>query len=136
MNIDHIANLISIINNGYQAGLKRVVIDYSKEKEKILETLKKEKYLKNLKTIEKDKKKTIQIRLLYIDELPAINFIKRISKPGRRIYAKPTEFKQVLAFGKTKRDYGSTIVSTSKGVMTTKEAKKKNIGGELILKVY
>ena len=136
MNIDSISNLISTIKNGYQADKLRVDIPFSKEKERILEVLKKENYIKNLKTIERDGKKIIRTRLLYKNELPVINAISRISKPGQRIYSKPSQFRPVLAFSKTKRDFGITIISTSSGIMTTNDAKKKNIGGELLLKVY
>lgn len=136
MNIDPIANLIVILQNAYQVGNLRVYLPFSKEKEKILEVLKKENYIKNLRSVEKNKKKMIAVRLLYKEDHPAINYIKRISKPGRRIYAKPSEFKTVLPLSKSNKDFGSTVVSTSQGIMTTNEAKKKNIGGELILKVY
>jgi len=136
MSIDPISNLISIIKNGYQVHKSRVFIPFSKEKEKILEVLKEENYLKNVKVMEKDKKKILAVRLFYPNSDPAINQIKRISKPGQRLYAKPSKFRPVLAFSKTGLDLGATVISTSKGIMTTKEAKKKNIGGELILKVY
>ena len=136
MSIDPISNLISIIKNGYQVGRSRIFVPFSKEKEKILEVLKKEDYLKNVKVAEKDKKKILAVRLLYPNGDPAINQIKRISKPGQRLYAKPSKFKPVLILKKTRFDLGTTIISTSKGIMTTKMAKKKNIGGELILKVY
>lgn len=136
MNIDPIANLITIIQNGYRAGKACVYLPFSREKEKILEVLKKENYIKSLRASEKKEKKIIAVKLLYKDDNPAINYLKRISKPGRRIYAKPSEFKAVLPLSKSKRDFGSTIVSTSVGIMTTAEAKKRNIGGELILKVY
>lgn len=136
MNVDPIANLIVILQNGYQAGNSRVYLPFSKEKERILEVLKKENYIKSLRGVDKNKKKMIAVRLLYKEGQPAINYIKRISKPGRRIYARPSEFKAVLPLSKSNRDFGSTVVSTSAGIMTTAEARKKNIGGELILKVY
>ncbi|MCX6811863.1 MAG: 30S ribosomal protein S8 [Candidatus Berkelbacteria bacterium] len=136
MNIDSISNLIVIIQNGYKAGKSRVYLPYSKEKERILDVLKKENYIKNVRILDKDGKKMLAVRLLYQNDSPAVNYIKRISKPGQRIYAKPSEFKAVLPFSKSKKDYGSTIISTSQGIMTTEEAKKKNIGGELLLKVY
>lgn len=136
MSIDPIANLIVILQNGYNVGNLRVYLPFSKEKEKILEILKKENYIKSLRSVEKNKKKMIAVRLLYKEDHAAINYIKRISKPGRRIYAKPSEFKNVLPLSKSNRDFGSTVISTSAGIMTTAEAKRKNIGGELILKVY
>lgn len=136
MNQDPIANLISIILNGYKIKSLRVYLPYSKEKERILEVLKKEGYIKNLRSLEKDGKNLLAVKLLYQDDVPVISMMKRISKPGQRIYIKPREFKPVLSLTKRKRDLGTTLVSTSQGIMTGREAKKKNIGGELLLKVY
>ncbi len=109
---------------------------FSKEKESIVKILQKEKYIKNIKVTEKNKKRLILVRLLYHNGEPAISEIKRISRPGQRLYAKPSQFRPALALTKRRQDLGDFIISTSKGMMTTKEAKKKNIGGELILKVY
>lgn len=136
MNIDPISNLICALKNGYRVSSLKVYVPFSKEKQKILEVLKQEGYIKNVKSHLKKKKKLLNIRLLYKENYPAVNEITRVSKPGQRIYAKPSQFKPVLGFKKSNYDCGTTIISTSKGVMTTKEAKKKNIGGELILKVY
>lgn len=136
MNTDPIANLIAIIKNGYNVGTLRVFIPYSIEKNKILEVLKDEKYIKNVRRLKKDGRETLSVRLLYHDKRASISMMKRISKPGQRIYAKPSEFRPVLALSKSRRDMGSTIISTSAGIMTTAKARKKKIGGELILKVY
>ncbi|TSC91175.1 MAG: small subunit ribosomal protein S8 [Candidatus Berkelbacteria bacterium Licking1014_96] len=136
MSIDPISNLIVMIKNGYRRNSQKIYVPFSKEKERILKIIVKEKYLKNIKLIEKNKQKLILIRLFYQNDCPAITEIKRISKPGQRIYAKPSQFRPTLALTKRGKDLGTTIISTSKGMMTTKEAKKKNIGGELILKVY
>lgn len=136
MSIDPISNLITIIKNGYGSSSSKVDVPFSQEKESILKILEKEKYIKKVKVTKKNNRKLILIKLSYQNNQPKISEIKRISKSGQRIYAKPSQFKPVLSFTKRKRDLGLTIVSTSKGMMTTREAKKKNIGGELILKVY
>lgn len=136
MSIDPIANLIVIIKNGCKINSQKVCVPFSKEKERILKILEKEKYIKHVKITEKNKERLIMVRLLYQNDQPVISEIKRISKPGQRIYAKPSQFKLALALTKRKQDFGATIISTSKGIMTTKEASKKNIGGELILKIY
>lgn len=136
MSIDPIANLIAMIKNGYRRNSQKIYAPLSKEKESILKILEKEKYIKNIKVVEKNKQKLILIKLLYQNDQPTISEIKRISKPGQRIYAKPSQFRPTLPLTKRRKDFGATIISTSKGIMTTKEAKKKNIGGELILKVY
>lgn len=136
MSIDTIANLITIIKNGYAAAKTRVYLPFSKEKENILEVLKKDNYIKDLRATEKDGKKLLVVKLLYKNDMPAINEIKRVSKPGQRIYSKPDKFKPVLIFSKSRHDLGTTVISTSQGIMSTREARKKRIGGEVILKVY
>lgn len=125
-----------MIKNGCRRSSQKICIPLSKEKECILKILEKEKYIKKIKVIEKNNRKLILIKLSYQNNQPKISEIKRISKPGQRIYAKPSQFKPALSLTKRKKDLGLTIVSTSKGVMTTREARKKNIGGELVLKVY
>lgn len=125
-----------MIKNGYRRSSQKIYVPLSKEKESILKILEKEEYIKKIKVTEKNSRKLILIKLSYQNNQPKISEIKRISKPGQRIYAKPSQFKPALSLTKRKRDLGLTIVSTSKGMMTTREAKKKNIGGELILKVY
>lgn len=136
MSIDPISNLITIIKNGYGNSSPKVDVPFSKEKESILKILEKEKYIKKVKVIEKNEQRLILIKLVYQNNQPKISEIKRISKPGQRIYAKPSQFRPALSLTKRRKDLGTTIISTSEGIMTTKEAKKKNIGGELILKVY
>ncbi len=125
-----------MIKNGYSNGSQKIYVPLSKEKESILKILEKEKYIKKVKVIEKNRRKLILIKLSYQNNQPKISDINSISRPGPQIYAKPSQFKPALSFTKRKIDLGLTIVSTSKGMMTTREAKKKNIGGELILKLY
>jgi small subunit ribosomal protein S8 len=136
MSKDGISDLISSIKNGMAVGKSRVEVPHSKMKGRILDVLKSEKYIKNYKVEEKDNKKIILVRLNYINTQPAITAIKRVSKPGQRVYKKPHDFRPVLPMTKRGQDCGVTVISTSKGVMTTKDAKKKKAGGEILLTVY
>ncbi len=80
--------------------------------------------------VEGDKKKELRITLSYRNGEPAVQNIKRVSTPGRRIYAPAKELAKVLS------GYGIAIVSTPKGMMTNKEARKQNVGGEIICEIY
>ena len=115
----------------------KIEFPYSRLAGDILKVLKKEGYIKNFKEKEIDEnKKIFLIRLKYINGLPVIKNIKRISKPGQRVYQKPKFFKPVLPLAKSKKDFGISIISTSNGIMTAKDAKKMGIGGEIMLNVY
>jgi len=126
---DPIGDMLIRIKNGYLARRAVVEVPYSKMKEEIAKLLVKEGYLKKFK-IENLKFKILKLELKYEGKRPAIEGVKRISKPGVRIYAKAGEIPKV------KYGFGITIVSTSKGIMTGKEAKKKNLGGEVICQVW
>jgi small subunit ribosomal protein S8 len=126
---DPIGDMLIRIKNGYLARKDVVEVPYSKMKEEIAKILVKEGYLKKFK-IENLKFKILKLELKYEGKRPAIEGVKRISKPGVRIYAKAGEIPKV------KYGFGITIVSTSKGIMTDREAKKKNLGGEVICQVW
>jgi small subunit ribosomal protein S8 len=129
---DPIGDMLIRIKNGYLARRAVVEVPYSKMKEEIAKLLVKEGYLKNFKSQMSNVKsgKILRIELKYEGKRPAIEGVKRISKPGVRIYAKAGEIPKV------KYGFGITIVSTSKGIMTGREAKKKNLGGEVICQVW
>jgi len=126
---DPIGDMLIRIKNGYLARKVVVEVPYSKMKEEIAKLLVKEGYLKKFK-IENLKFKILKLELKYEGKKPVIEGVKRISKPGVRIYAKAGEIPKV------KYGFGITIVSTSKGIMTGREAKKKNLGGEVICQVW
>jgi small subunit ribosomal protein S8 len=105
-----------------------VLVPFSKIKEKIAETLVKERYIKNYEVIEPGK--TLKLKLKYEDNKPAISHLKRISKPGCRIYVSKNKIPEVL------NGYGVAILSTSSGIMTSKEAKEKQVGGELLCELW
>jgi len=129
---DPIGDMLIRIKNGYRARKQIVEVPYSKIKEEIAKILVKEGYLKNVKCQMSNVKsgKILRIELKYEGKKPAIEEVKRISKPGVRIYAKAGKIPKVK-FG-----FGITILSTSKGIMTDKQAKKENLGGEVICQVW
>ena len=129
---DPIGDMLIRIKNGYLARKDVVEVPYSRMKEEIAKLLVKEGYLRNVKCQMSNVKsgKILNIELKYEGKSPAIEEVKRISKPGARIYAKAGEIPKV------KYGFGITIVSTSKGIMPDKEAKKKKLGGEIICQVW
>lgn len=128
---DSIGDLLTRIRNGVMVRKKAVFAPYSKTKIAILKILKENGYLENFKVIENEGKKKIQLFLRYDENgEPFLEEIKRISKPGKRIYMGYKDFKPI------KGGYGFRIVSTHRGIMTDKEAKKRKLGGEVICEVF
>lgn len=124
--MDPIADMLVTIKNGYLARKTHVNIPLSKFKYEIAKLLEKEKFLS--KTDKKDN--SINIKLLYIDEKPKINDIKRVSKVSLRTYSKSKQLKSVRG------GRGLLVISTSKGVMSEKDARAKNLGGEVICRIW
>ncbi|MCD6583444.1 MAG: 30S ribosomal protein S8 [Candidatus Omnitrophica bacterium] len=123
---DLLADAFTIIRNGIRAKKEEVIIPYSKTLLKIIEILKNERYIENFKEMDVPPRKMIKVYLKYDGKKSAINDIQRISKPGRRIYTKRKNIPHIL------QGYGIAIISTSKGILTDKEARKEGIGGEVI----
>ncbi len=117
------------VKNGYLASHREVDVPYSKEKEGTLKVLKESGFIKDFQMAEEDGKKNLKVELLDTG-VRSILDVKRVSKPGRRIYIRAKEIYSV------KGGSGVLLVSTSKGIMTGSEAKKKNLGGELIAEVF
>ncbi|MFA5013782.1 MAG: 30S ribosomal protein S8 [Candidatus Paceibacterota bacterium] len=130
--MDPIADMIAIINNAQAVGKKQIsVFPYSNFKFEILELLKKEGFVEDVQKKGRLATKRLIVDLKYAsDGTPVIAKIRKISKQGQRIYAPSTELKKV------KSGYGISIVSTSKGLMTNKEARKQKIGGEVICELW
>ena len=129
--VDPIGDMLTRIRNGQMRTLNNIDVPYSNFRSKILEVLKKEGYIIDFKISEsKNKIKSIQVKLKYYDGQPVIREIKRISKPGRRVYSKATSIPKVL------NGLGLAILSTSKGVMSDIEATKNNLGGEIICRIF
>ena len=131
MFVDPIGDMISRIRNGQMRSLKDVSVPFSTFREKILNVLKREGFILDysVKEYEKNKKNFI-VNLKYNEGFPVIKEIKRVSKPGRRIYARAESIPKI------QNGLGISIVSTSKGVMSDSEAKKLNVGGEVICRVF
>ncbi len=129
MMTDPIADMLTRIRNAFMAHKKEVVIPYSKTKKSILDILAKEGYIGEISKIE-GKHADLQVVLRYKGKSSTITSLKRISKPGHRRYIKAKDIERVL------NGYGMAIISTPKGVMTTRDARKQQLGGELICEVW
>ncbi len=127
---DPIADMIIRVQNGYMARMDEVKVPHSKVKEAIAHLLKREKYVEEVVIADVKPQKVISLKLRYVAGIPAVTKVKRISKPGLRKYATSTSIPRALG------GYGVTIVSTSKGVMSDKEARKLGIGGELLCSIW
>ena len=129
--VDPIGDMFTRIRNGQMRNLNSVNIPASKFRTKILEILKTEGYINNfyLDNNEKDKK-ILKVNLKYYEGSPVIKEIKRISKPGRRVYSRATSIPKI------QNGLGMAIISTSQGVMSDIDARKNNVGGEIICKVF
>lgn len=127
---DPISDMLARIRNALLVGKKDVLIPHSKIKFAIAKILEKEGYVGQVKETTEHKHPMILVALRYKeDNSSAIATIKRISKPGCRVYASADELPRVLA------DFGMAIVSTSNGLMTNKEARNRRLGGEIICEI-
>jgi small subunit ribosomal protein S8 len=129
--VDPVGDMLTRIRNGQMRSLNKINIPFSNFRLKILEVLKKEGFIIDFNTDNGKKKiKFLSVDLKYYEGQPVIKEIKRISKPGRRVYSKATSIPKVL------NGLGLAILSTSKGVMSDADAMKNNLGGEIICKVF
>tara|TARA_B100000035_G_scaffold256586_1_gene226508 strand:- start:5 stop:400 length:396 start_codon:yes stop_codon:yes gene_type:complete len=127
---DPIGDMIARIKNASIRNYRKVEIPSSKFKTKIADVLKNEGFIINYKIEKDDGKEKLLIDLKYNSGNPVINSIQRISKPGRRI------FSSAESLPKVSNGLGIAIISTPKGVMTDQEARKNQVGGEIICKVF
>ncbi len=127
---DPIADLLTRIRNAKMVGKTEVRVPASKLKKVVAEQLKKNGYLADIKTESAKPRDVLVVTINKPGTNSTINEIKRVSKPGRRVYAKSSEMPKV------KSGRGIVLVSTSKGVMTGSEAVKNKLGGEVLLEVY
>jgi small subunit ribosomal protein S8 len=132
MTTDPIADFLTRIRNAQMAGHRIVEIPASNLKKRITEILYNQGYILKYKFEDDSKQGVIKIALKYdpTSKEPAIKTMERVSRPGLRQYAKPADFRRV------KNGLGIAILSTSKGVMTDKDAKVQNVGGEVLCHVY
>ncbi|WP_027334704.1 30S ribosomal protein S8 [Mycoplasmopsis felifaucium] len=127
---DPISDMIVRIKNANQRKFKTVMIPFSTKKERILDILLNEGYIASVTPKGKGKDKVLEVALKYKGNQSAIVDFKRVSKPGLRVYAQASNLPRVLS------GYGTAIISTSKGMMTEKQARKENVGGEVIAYIW
>ncbi len=127
---DPITDMLNQIRNAQAVGKTEVLIPLSKIKKEIANLLLKEGFVGEIKNGMKGKIKALKITLKYDNGVPAISGLKRVSKPGQRIYEGFSEIKRVHG------GYGISIVSTPKGLMTNSQARKQKLGGEVICQVW
>ncbi|OGP91849.1 MAG: 30S ribosomal protein S8 [Deltaproteobacteria bacterium RBG_16_48_10] len=128
---DPLANMFTLIRNGSKAKFEKVDIPFSKMKQEIAKILKEEGFIKNFKAVTNDnQREVIRIFLKYDASRKGIIHIKRISKPGRRIYVGNDKIPSVMS------GLGISVLSTPKGILTDKSARKANVGGEVLCYVW
>jgi len=128
---DPIADMLTRIRNAAKAKFNSVDIPGSKLKIEIAKVLKEEGYIRNFKFIQDQKQGILRIYLKYGQaNTPAIMGLSRISKPSRRVYVRVQDIKPVL------NGLGTSILSTSKGILTDKKARQEKIGGEVLCKIW
>ncbi len=127
--VDPISDMLIRIKNAQAVSHQTVNIPFSKAKFNLAKVLEKEGLIESITTYGRKIKKIIEIKLKYKEGQPVIKELKRISKPGQRIYLKKSQVKPV------KQGYGLAIISTSQGLMTNKQARKKGLGGEVLCEI-
>ncbi|MFH1423925.1 MAG: 30S ribosomal protein S8 [Candidatus Nealsonbacteria bacterium] len=129
--MDQINNMFNSIKNAQVVLLPQIEVDFSNLKYEIAKLLERRGFVgKVARTGKGASNKTLEIVLKYDNKVPAISGIKRVSRPGQRIYLAAQKIKSVRG------GYGFSIISTSKGLMTGSEAKKQNLGGEMICEIW
>ena len=128
---DPVADFLTCVRNAIQARQRKVDVPASKLKHEIARALLRERWLNNIKLIEDNRQAILRLYLKYTaDDVNVITGIRSISTPGRRVYVKKTSLPKVLG------GLGNSIVSTSKGVMSDREAREAGLGGEVICHVW
>ena len=128
---DPIADFLTCVRNATRAGHRTVNVPSSRLKVEIARALLRERFISNIKVLEEGPQGTLRLYLKYqTPDRNVISGIKRVSTPGRRVYVRKTDVPRVLG------GLGSSILSTSKGVMTDKEAREAGLGGEVLAQVW
>ena len=129
--IDPIGDMIARIRNAQERGKSKVSTPASRLRERVLEVLQNEGFIRGFTTVQHDGGKAeIEIELKYFDGSPVIRELQRVSKPGRRVYSSISDLKPV------KNGLGISILSTPKGVMSDADARAQNVGGEVLCTVF
>lgn len=127
---DPIADMLTRIRNANQMKKQTVDIPASKLKQQVLDVLREEGYINNIVVVKGKPVNHLRVTLKYSNNERVVKGLKRISKPGLRVYAKHGEIPKVL------NGLGIAIISTSKGIMTDREARKQEIGGEILAYIW
>ena len=127
---DPIANMLTIIRNAHKVRKDTVDIPASKLTERVLGIFKKDGYIEDYRLLKDNKQGVLKVYLKYDNKKPAIMGLERVSKSGLRVYASNTEIPRVL------NGLGTAVISTSKGVIDDKEARKLKIGGEVLCYIW
>jgi small subunit ribosomal protein S8 len=128
---DPVADFLTCIRNAIGAKHRKVDVPSSNMKTELAKVLLRERFINNFKTIEDSRQGVLRIYLKYTnDETPVITGLKRVSKPGRRVYVGHARVPRVMG------GLGCSVVSTSRGLMTDREAREAGLGGELVCQVW
>lgn len=127
---DPISDMLTRIRNATKVRHEKVKVSYSNLKSEVLKILKKEGYIENFKKVKNNKIEELEIVLLYHNNTGRITDLKKISKSSQRIYVDKKNIPN------SKQGLGVVIISTSKGLMTNKEAKRQGVGGEVLCEVW
>lgn len=128
--MDTIGNFLTSIRNGIMASKRMVDVPFSNMKMEIANVLKEEGYVKDFQKIEVDSKPVIRLFLKYVNGESAINEIKRVSRPGRRVYEGVRNVKNVIG------GLGISVISTNKGIVTDRRARELSCGGEVVCHIW
>ena len=128
---DPVADFLTCIRNAIQAKHRKVDVPSSKMKSELAKVLLRERFINNFKVIEDTKQGVLRVYLKYSgDDTSVISGLKRVSKPGRRVYVNKERIPRILG------GLGVSVVSTSRGLMTDREAREAGLGGELVCQVW
>ena len=128
---DRVSDFLTCVRNAIRAKHRKLDVPVSRLKTEIAKVLMKERYINNFKVVEEEGHGTLRVYLRYTGEdTSVITGIRRVSTPGRRVYVGKTRIPRVMA------GMGTTIVSTSRGLMTDREARSAGLGGEIICKIW
>jgi len=128
---DPLSDLFTRLRNGMRAGHDRVDVPSSRLKEAVLKVLEQEGFISSFRKVQEENRPVLRVGLKYDHEgEPIVSGLERVSRPGRRIYAKADAIPQVLG------GLGVSIVSTSQGIVTDKKARQARLGGEVLCNVW
>jgi small subunit ribosomal protein S8 len=127
---DPLGDMLTRIRNGQQARKDSILTPASKLRERVLDVLQREGYIRGYSEESVGAHKGLRIELKYFEGQPAIHHLSRVSKPGRRVYSGATELPRI------RNGLGTVIVSTPRGVLSDAEAREQNVGGEVLAEVF